>query len=234
MLVLQMQIASCFLPLSPFSSHAWIKFATRFPASLLLLGCFDLTQVWTSSGRVFKNCSSTSCSIICSLVWVSGCSHCQQRSCIWLRAWWGPVTDRYWKCLNFWWKTFRAPGFLMEITSGFSFCSCRWMSWEFVKISKTSVICSIFKVWPCKGWRYSRRQPASEHTVVEDGGQSCIRWRKDSGTSVPAKITETHKWLTQLGLDCRGYLKQRKSAHFTQKPKWAFRQIQTPTERMIP
>lgn len=185
-----MQTAGCFFPLSPLSAHAWIKFATRFPASLLLLGCFDLIHVWTSSGRVFRNCSSTSCSIICSLVWVSGCSHCQQSSWIWLTAWLGPVTDRYWKCLNFWGETFRAPRFLMQMVSGFFSWSCRWMSWGFLEICKTSLMCSIFTAWPFKGWKYSKRQAVSEHTAGEDGVQSCTRWRKDSETSGPPEITQ--------------------------------------------
>lgn len=157
--------------LSPSSSHAWIKPATRSPASLLLLGCFDLTHIWTSSGKMFRKCSSTSCSIICSLVWISGCSHRQQSSWIWLTAWWGPVTDRDWKYLKFWWETLRTSGFLMGVVSGFSSWSRRWTSWGFLKMSsKTSFMWSIFTAWPFKGWRYSKRQTASKHTVVEDGG----------------------------------------------------------------
>lgn len=154
----------CFLPLSPSSRHAWIKFATKVPASLLFLGRLDLTHVWTSSGRVFRNCSSTSSSIICSLVWVSGCSHWQQSSQIWLTARWGPVTDRDWKCINFSWEIFRTPGFLIGMASG----SCIQKSWGFLKISKMFVMCAIFTAWSFAGRRYLKRQAAPEHTVVED------------------------------------------------------------------
>lgn len=150
--------------LLPSSSHAWIKFATRSPASLLLLGCFDLTHIWTFFGKVFRNCSSTSCSIICSLVWISGCNHRQQSSWIWLTAWWGPVTDRDWKYLRLWWEVLGASGFLMGVVSGFFSWSRRWTSWGFLEVSKTSFTWCIFTAWSFKGWRYSKRQAASKHS----------------------------------------------------------------------
>lgn len=177
--------------LSPSSSHAWIKSATRSPASLLLLGCFDLTHIWTFSGKVLRNCSSTNCSIICSLVCISGCSHRQQSSWICFTAWWGPVTDRDCKYLKSWWETLGASGFLTGVVSGFSSWSRRWTSWGFLEISpKTSFTWNIFTAWPFKGWRYSKRQAASKHTVVEDGGLSCIRWRKELETLGSAEITQ--------------------------------------------
>ena len=177
--------------LSPSSSHTRIKSATRSPASLLLLGWFDLTHIWTFSGKMFRNCSSTSCSIICSLVWISGCSHRQQSSWIWLTAWWGPVTDRDWKYLKFWWETLRTSGFLMGVVSGFSSWSCRWMSWGFLKMSsKTSFMWNIFTAWPFKGWRYSKKQAASKHCCGRWWAGRCGRWRKESETLRSAEITQ--------------------------------------------
>lgn len=228
-------MASCFLSLSPFSPHAWIKLATRVPASLLFLGFFDLTQVRTSSGRVFRNCASTSCSIICSLVWVSGCSHCRQSSWIWLTTWWGPVTKRYWKSLNFWWETFRAPGFLMGMVSGFSSWSRRQKSWGFFKISKTSVTCSIFTAWPFTGWRYSKRQAAPEHTLWKMVGRVVSYEKKIQKPRTCRSYVErfTNGLHLSTGQWGGGDLKQKELLHFTQMPKYTFPEICTSPDKML-
>ena len=64
--------------------------SSRVTASSPLSGRYSRSQAWSSRGRMERNCSSTSSSRICSLVWISGRSHWWQSSFSRLRASRGP------------------------------------------------------------------------------------------------------------------------------------------------
>ena len=66
------------------------KSSSRVTTSSPFSSWCSFTRVWSSSGRIVKNCSSTSSSRICSLVFKSGLSHWWQSARSWIRASRGP------------------------------------------------------------------------------------------------------------------------------------------------
>lgn len=72
------------------SSSSRSRSSSTVTASSPVFGWCACTHACRSLGRMLKNCSSTSRSKICSLVWHSGLSHWRQSSQSWERASRGP------------------------------------------------------------------------------------------------------------------------------------------------